>query len=170
MVGKTHTIGGVAAALATTNFIPAFRPGTVGLYGTAIFVASASFGALFPDVDTNGTISHYPGFNLCHLFFKLLGVIHRGMTHSLPFVLVFYILGVVTGKTLGTAGFLVAAGITVGIFSHIFLDMLNPEGVQLFFPLPMKISIGSIKTGSLGDFIVRIVLSVLSVAMLPGLF
>ena len=170
MVGKTHAIGGVAAALATANFVPSFRPDTIGLYGTAIFAATASFGALLSDVDTNGTISHYPVFNLCHLFFKLFGVKHRGMTHSLPFDLVFFVLGVIMGKTLGTAGFLIGAGITVGVFSHIILDMLNPAGVQLFFPLPMKISIGSIKTGGLGDFIVRIVLSIFSVAMLPGLF
>lgn len=170
MIGKTHAIGGVAVALATANFIPAFQPDTVGLYGTAIFVAAASFGALLPDVDTNGTVSHYPGFNLCHLFFKLFGVKHRGMTHSLPFALVFFILGVVMGKTLGTAGFLIGAGITVGVFSHIILDMLNPKGVQLFFPFPMKCSIGSITTGNLGDFIARIALSVLSVVMLPGLF
>lgn len=170
MVGKTHAIGGVAAALATANFIPAFRPNTVGLYGTAIFVAAASFGALLPDVDTNGTISHYPGFNLCHLFCKLLRVKHRGVTHSLLFALVFFVLGIITGKTLGTAGFLIGAGITVGVFSHIILDMLNPKGTQMFYPVPVQFNIGSITTGSLGDSIVRIVLSIFSVAMLPGLF
>lgn len=170
MVGKTHVIGGVALALATANIVPEFRPDSIGLYGTAIFVSAASFGALLPDVDTDGTVSHYPVFNLCHLFIKLFGVKHRGLTHSLIFTLGFFVLGVILGQVCGTAGFLVGAGITVGVFSHLILDMLNPKGIQLFFPLPINISIAGITTGTLGDFIARITLSVVSVAMLPGIF
>lgn len=170
MMGMTHKIGGVAAALATANFIPAFSPDTVGLYGTAIFVAASSFGALLPDVDTDGTISQYPGFNLCHLFFKLFRVKHRGVTHSLPFALTCFALGVVTGKTLGTASFLIGAGITAGVLSHIILDMLTPKGVQLFFPLPIKCRIGLFKTDTFADFIVSVALSVLSLVMLLRLF
>ena len=170
MVGKTHAIGGVAFALTTSYLIPEFRPGIVGIYGTAIFVASASFGALLPDVDTNGRISHYPVFNLCHLFLRLFGVSHRGMTHSILFALIFFILGVITGKLFGTAGFLIGAGVTVGIFSHILLDMLNPKGVQLFFPLPMRVHLATIATDTLGDFVMRIALCILSIGLLPGLF
>lgn len=170
MVGRTHCLGGVALSLATANFVSAFSPETVGVYGTAIFVASASFGALIPDVDTNGTVAHYPVFNLIHLFFRLFRVKHRGLTHSALFAMIFLFLGIIFGKIFGVVGFLIGAGITVGVISHIFLDMLNPKGVQLLYPMPLKVSVGKISTDTIGDVITRIFLMVVSFGLVLGLF
>lgn len=52
-------------------------------------------------------------------------------------------------------------GLTLGVLSHILLDMLNPKGVCLFFPWKKKISIGKIRTGGVIEKIFFLCLVVL---------
>lgn len=56
-----------------------------------------------------------------------LGLRHRGFTHSLLFAF----LGFVATSALFPN---LAIPVLTGITTHIFADMLNPEGVELFYP------------------------------------
>lgn len=171
MVGKTHVIGGVALACATATVCPSLAPSSVGVLGTALFMSGVSFGALLPDIDTNSTVSHYPVFNVISFFARFLKIVHhRGVTHSLLMVIFSLLFGVITGAILGVGGFLFGAGMTIGIISHILLDMLNPTGVQLLYPIPAKISLAGITTGRLGDLVIRLVCLAVVFSCLPKIF
>ncbi len=56
-----------------------------------------------------------------------LGLRHRGFTHSLLFALLSFIIASALFPNLALPAF-------VGITTHIFADMLNPEGVELLYP------------------------------------
>ncbi len=56
-----------------------------------------------------------------------LGLRHRGFTHSLLFAFLAYIVTSLLFPNL-------ALPALIGITTHIFADMLNPEGVELFYP------------------------------------
>jgi len=171
MVGKTHIAGGIALACVTASICPAFQFGHIGVVGTALYLSGTSFGAVLSDIDTDSTVSHYPVFNIISLIARIFRIVHhRGITHSLLAVLSSLLFGVLLGTFLGSGGFLFGAGMTIGIVSHIMLDMLNPTGVQLLYPLPMKISLAGITTGKLGDFLVRVGCIFAIIGILPRLF
>lgn len=120
---------------------------TVGDSLEAFAVVCASwFGSLLPDIDhpTSTMSKKYwflsiPYRILQFIFGKFKAtkdfVGHRGITHSLlfmsiPIIAMFF----VTNLWVQT----VLIGLTVGIFSHLFMDMLNPTGVPLFMPFAKK--------------------------------
>lgn len=104
------------------------------------------FSAL-PDLDTPKS---FVGRRLT-LTSRLLS--HRGFTHSLVCLFILYI---------SITHFLnaeIALCASFGWGSHIILDILNPTGVQLFWPYKKYISLGNIITGGFYEiFIIAIVL------------
>ena len=136
MLGRTHIIGGVA---------------TAAIIGTGpVGIAASVFGSLLPDIDhpTSKMGRKIP------LLPKLMK--HRGITHSLLFVgLVYLVLVTLIGKYSETQ-YPELYMMIPGMLSHIFLDMLNRHGVQLLFPFSDKIKIPviKIKTGGAMEWLV----------------
>jgi len=121
MTSVTHFLAGTAAAYAAG--------------AEPLVSAAAGFAAVLPDIDTPGSFigKKLPFFSF---FFR-----HRGFTHSLMFAVLVYLL---VYRFLGVELALYAAA---GFGSHILLDMLNPSGVELFWPLTWRVSILKIRTG-----------------------
>jgi len=87
---------------------------TALLIGTNIpQLALVTIGAILPDVDHSGSTLG----QLVKPISKKLK--HRQLTHSLLFLIAMHIISPYLG---------------IGVFTHIFLDMLNPQGVKLFYP------------------------------------
>lgn len=98
--------------------------------GAAIIV-----GSLLPDIDVGSSkLGRYNPFAII--------IPHRGVTHSLLFT-------VLVGA--------IYKPLAIGILTHLILDMLNPKGVSLLWPMPLKIHlpiIGNIDSGGIIDFLI----------------
>ena len=74
---------------------------------------------------------------------------HRSFTHSLLFLLLnFMILDIISVPTVFIVSY------TVGILSHLILDMMTKTGVSLFYPLKKRMSLPIyFKTGGIVDYL-----------------
>ncbi|MGC4376392.1 metal-dependent hydrolase [Fictibacillus sp. Mic-4] len=136
MEGKTHIVGGLAAGI-----IYITAAGDVAHEG--LFFASCIAGALLPDIcHPNSIIGRKLSF-LSFLVNKTFG--HRTFTHSLIFMLMLTLLFMYTSFP-GDMEW----GILVGVFSHLLLDALTKEGIQLLWPLHIRVRAPfHIKTGGM---------------------
>jgi len=132
MRGYTH----VAFATCTIPVLPNTNPAV--LFGLLT-------GALMPDVDVKGS----PASRIIYV-----PVEHRGFFHSLLACALF-----TAGLYAVSKDF--ATGFAVGYLSHIFLDMLNPAGVMLFFPNRRKYRLLRIKVGSLKEYLLLFAFSII---------
>jgi len=96
---------------------------------TGAFVAAVA--ATLPDLD------------------RFIPSLHRGPTHSAAALLTLYLFG-----ALYFPAILLPA--LFGYASHIFLDMLTPMGVSLFWPFSRKIRFPIAKTGGVIDAAIRL--------------
>lgn len=139
---RTHIIGGIALAAAMGPVV-APQMGTEMM----LYYGVAAIGAILPDIDhPKGWLSQK--IPLLHYPFKVFG--HRGATHSLlAALIIFGVMGAIFG------GSVITMGITIGYVSHILLDLLNPRGVPLFYPITKeKYKIARIHTGEWGEYVV----------------
>ena len=181
MLGRTHRIGGISAALITSTFLYTAGYTTLVEYPLLMttVIAGGWLGGLMPDIDhPNSTISRYkvlgvPIFKpIAWLINTLFG--HRGATHTLwaliltsaPFLVLptFIPTNYVILQILSV---LFGIGYAVGYFSHLFLDSLTPSGTPMLWPLP-DIHLGRLTTGKY-DEAVRIVLTIGTVIICGGL-
>lgn len=152
MVKETHTKGGYLFALAILPFINTqFLDKYDFIYKfilILIYIYFASVGALFPDIDMRGSCISKRFPRLYKLFGKKFK--HRGFTHSLICLLLLsYIFEFIIYYTDSNIVFLCAcSGFIVGYFSHLCLDLITKEGIELFYPLTINFSILPIKTSS----------------------
>lgn len=49
---------------------------------------------------------------------------------------------------------MIVHGLLLGVLSHLILDMLNPMGIRVFYPVGPRIRLAKIRTGSKGENIV----------------
>ncbi|SDW14456.1 inner membrane protein [Marinococcus luteus] len=128
MKAGTHVIGAVTGGLAVQWLTPV--PFAFFEWETSIYVASLVFGGLAPDIcQPNSWMGRrVPGVS--HLISKLVG--HRTFTHSLLLVLLVFLSLAQWQEGWGLA---LQWGISLGIVSHIVLDMMTTKGVHLLFPL-----------------------------------
>lgn len=108
--------------------------------GTALSAETSAYiplviGSLLPDIDTNSMIGKF----LPVRFF----VKHRTITHSLIAVVTAFMFN----KWLG-----------IGYWAHLILDMLTPARVPLFYPWNKRFGIGLIKTGSLAELVLFVLI------------
>ena len=122
------------------------------IFITMLLVASA-----LPDIDSyKSKIGKKvkPISFLINLFFR-----HRGIFHSLSLlILISALISIVNHET--------AAAFFIGYLSHLVLDSLTPSGVMFFYPFSMKRTKGLIRTGSLFENILLILLLALCFYML----
>lgn len=137
MTGKTHFIGGLAVGFAT-SYVFNFDTTLVNL---GLWYGACGLGGLLPDIDHQ----HAP---ISKILFPISWAIrkkwsHRTMTHSLIFLFLIPLLLLVFTRNL-----YIIMGIFTGILSHLIMDMLNPTGVPLFYPInKRKFRVAKVRTG-----------------------
>lgn len=139
MMGRTHIVGGVALGYLTLNNIDKFNVNLNDKNTLIIVTAGLIIGSLLPDIDhPRSTISlkiRPIGFIVSKLFR------HREYTHSIvgaiTMSLLSYMLLSYFNLTRDIA-YVFIISLTIGIISHILLDMLNKTGVALFYPFTRK--------------------------------
>lgn len=161
MMGKTHRLGGLVSAVTVSCITGYLLPDKInlavptinglkeGITQWGVFVAyigCSEVGSLVLDIDKKGsTISNR---HKIISFFVRLFCSHRGFTHSLLALSLFT--GILYFPVLYYCPVLLPAvyGLSIGYTSHIFLDMLNPDGCPLLYPIRKKVSLCKIETGS----------------------
>lgn len=106
----------------------------------ALFIGCAGISALLPDIDSPESKLGRIFWPASKLFQLTLG--HRGVFHSLASTALLCLFLQVFLPAY-------AIPITIGYLSHIVLDLFNPAGVPLLWPVPKHFSIPLIQTGSL---------------------
>ncbi len=164
MNGRVHAAAGVVFGLAglyVLHKIPEANLLVENSYNSVIYgdithgdamnacvvIGSSWLGSLLPDID-HPTSTMSKKFFLASIPYRILQFIfgkfkytkdfvgHRGITHSLLFlsIPILLMLFVFDNSWLDLG----MVGLSVGIFSHLFMDMLNPMGVPLFLPFAKK--------------------------------
>ena len=138
MNGKTHILGGLTLGVLGATFTKSLPGASVNeIIPFALFLGSCTTGAILPDIDKRKTkiSSKHPIIS----FFIRIFTTHRGITHS-PFLYI-----IITGSLASSYfidkniwSYYIFAGISLGYASHLFLDMLNPKGIPLFYPICNK--------------------------------
>lgn len=149
---KTHSGGGLF--LGMLLILPLFKHYILNLelidlmISFIIFIITLYIGSLLPDIDhPNSHIGKFfPGITS---FFRHNNIIHRELTHSLYatlLILLFFLcinllLKVFFLSLYNSMYIYIFAGqfgILIGYLSHILLDMINPSGVCLLYPLKKR--------------------------------
>lgn len=154
MTKPTHTSGGFLFSLIFLNiFISKYLiryelPFQILLI--FLFFHFSNLGSVFPDIDMKGSYisKRYP--LLARAFKKAR---HRGITHSLIFIAILYIISLtlVSISHKNIVVFTICSGFILGYTSHLALDLLTREGIELLFPFRFNIKLFHIKTGSKGE-------------------
>ena len=159
MMGKTHMAfsGGVCGLL----WVAAAHPSSP--VDAGLMVATTTFGGLLPDIDhPQATISRK------NIIFGALSRLisafpwgkHRRVVHTIPFCILFGIVGFLLTRFVGQfvmlgineapvdlninggevthIAILVGMGFLIGAFGHLLADMCNKEGVMLLWPVSKK--------------------------------
>ncbi|MDX8376872.1 MAG: metal-dependent hydrolase [Mariprofundales bacterium] len=133
MTGKSHKIIGAASGFAVASILH------FSLENIFIIIIMSIIGSLLPDIDHGGSIISRKLTWLNKLISPLLS--HRGLTHSGLVIAGWFWL-------LYSYDSLVFIGLCTGYISHIFMDMLTINGIKLFYPFKVNISLAKIRTGS----------------------
>lgn len=131
MNGSTHAAVGLALGLLCWREQPLPAAFTLGCISTLT--------ALLPDID------HPQSKYGRRLIIGALVFRHRGFTHSL------IALALVMLACWHFVPGVIPLAVGVGYGSHLLIDMLNPQGIQLFYPLRWKVSLFRFRTGGLVD-------------------
>lgn len=170
MTGKTHIIGGVAAATIATQTLNVYKPNSITEFASwsVLFVTPAIIGALAPDIDHGNSKA-----SNVNIFTKILSIFlrivcgHRGVIHSPIFMAVLSVALYFILSAMGFASAMeITIGFTLGYFSHLVIDMLNEAGIPILFPFvwkegkPKKYHILSLSEGGLVEFLIWLILFV----------
>ncbi|WP_213427528.1 MULTISPECIES: metal-dependent hydrolase [Paenibacillus] len=132
MRGKIHSAAGIVLAetIILSNGKPTWEITVAAVIGSGIL-------ALLPDLDhRSSTISRTFPLQFASHGLNLLGFRHRAQMHSLSALLV---LGGLMWVYSIQIPWILSVCFFTAYASHIFLDMFNEEGVELFWPLPWRI-------------------------------
>ena len=131
----------------------------LSIYNQILFIVLFMGFSLLPDIDKvqSKVSSKIKVVSFIVRFF--LG--HRGLMHSIWIPILLYLL-------VFMFSFEIAIAISFGYLSHLILDGLTPSGVKLLWPLKKKLK-GFIRTGSLTEYLVFVLLIILDVYFLVGL-
>ncbi|NCE98819.1 metal-dependent hydrolase [Emergencia sp. 1XD21-10] len=159
----THTLGG---ALAGTAVITAIHSGDK--VTTAAIISGAVIGSLLPDIDhTRSKVSRSSAAAQITSYAVSAVTKHRGVLHTPLFLLLLaLILGaainVLQDDDLALIAWSLYFGLLPGMLSHLMLDTCNPSGIMWLYPFSnKKMSVLSIKTSSMGEAVVAVVLAVI---------
>ncbi len=142
MLYPTHIAGGMAAGLLIS--------GNAVVSETMLAMLIAGTAALLPDLDSPDS---YIGSRVPIVPTALSVTFgHRGALHSLLAGAAWMFLLTMGVKALGVNyNDLILKTFLAGYCSHLILDMANPKGVPLLWPLKIKVGIPLIHTGGVVD-------------------
>lgn len=148
MTGKTHIIGGIAAATAYAYY---------SNYDPSTLVISGAIGAIIPDICHGGSKigRRFP------ILSKIINAIfgHRTFTHSLLFLV---LIGYVTSLFFENQS--VVIGVLLGMASHLVLDACTKNGIKLLYPASVTVRFPiTTRTGGAVENIVLIALTVVTI-------
>lgn len=148
MIFRTHLIFGIFLSLIYLN-----------LFGEEyFFVLGLLVGSVFLDIDSySSKLGRRFLSRVLTAFFK-----HRGVVHSLFFVLSLSLLFGLFDPSLGF-------GFFVGGFGHLVLDSITKQGVRIFYPFRVKIK-GPFKSGKKFDSFLFVLFSLFSVYLFGLVF
>jgi len=143
MLYKTHLLFSILISIFITSFIY--------IKSKYLFILILLLSTFIPDIDHPdskiGKKFRFSSYVLNKLFS------HRGFFHSLIFpILIYFIFSYIFELKE------IALAVSLGISSHLFLDLLTKEGLSLFAPFSNKRIHGFIKTGSILEKILFIIL------------
>ena len=149
MMFRTHLIFSFLISLLIIN--------SFNIQNKIVFIIIILIASALPDIDSyKSKIGRKikPISFLINLFFR-----HRGIFHS-PFLLILIslIITLINPE--------IAAAFFIGYLSHLVLDSLTPLGIMFFYPFSKKRTKGFIRTGSLFENILFILLLALCFYML----
>lgn len=121
----THAIGGIALSSGTVYLARKVNVEP----NVLLVVGAATFGALLPDIDHPKSFIGNKVPIVSDMLYNTIG--HRTLTHSLIFAFVVGIIGMIFNLWIGI-------GLTLGVVSHIALDMIGPHGVAFLYPFNKK--------------------------------
>lgn len=123
MNGKTHLAAGVLVGIGVDTLC-----GKIGIQQTEIpLIAGSALGSLLPDIDISGSM-------LGRFVPLWLFVEHRTVTHSLFFILVVGLIGLLLKASCS-----LNIGLMIGVASHLMLDGITYTGLPyLFYPFYRK--------------------------------
>ena len=158
MKAPTHITGGITAGLIYLKAAQSsdFGLAPLGVLTCAGCLALAVGGSLIPDLDTKTSKAGHaaaPASATISFFFG-----HRTVLHGPLLYIALYILAVQSAPIIQPFAF----SFLLGILSHIWLDMLNPRGVPLLYPVPAKFHTVDIPTGGFAEYLVLSVLAALN--------
>lgn len=174
MQGKVH----VAIGVATTAALCIQYPNGFDLGGVTVlpYVAllSASAGSYAPDIDM-GTTHAGKKHKVASKVVNKVGGGHRGITHTLLFPILIYLLMLFTNNYLagfsGLASLVVSIlfGFELGWVMHIFADLFNGKGCPIFWPImKSKVHIMDLPSSGLGAWCFAIVYTGILICILYG--
>ena len=152
MIKETHIKGGYILSLLTLSFINDKYLYEYNIIYKVIlifiYIYFSYFGSLFPDLDMRGSYISKRFPTLYKKFGSKLK--HRGFTHSLIFIYALcYLSDLLVEYSNNNVVFIcLCSGFIIGYISHIVLDIITKEGVQLFYPICVNLSLLPIKTSS----------------------
>lgn len=124
-----HVTAGAAlgyGASYATNFLGQYAGFEVS---TLLLTGGAIFGAMLCDIDLPDSFIGHKVSLLSSFINACVG--HRTLTHSIPFM-------IVVAYLFGMLSITLAVGVSLGILSHIILDMFNGRGVAYLYPFVKK--------------------------------
>ncbi|NOV04576.1 metal-dependent hydrolase [Paenibacillus planticolens] len=127
MLQKTHSIAGFI----TAELVLAYQEVSFFSWDTAGALLLGCLAGTLADVDKPGSTMAKVLFPLSALL-RILKVRHRTLTHSFVFILLLMMISLPMTPLYFWVFILAYA-------SHPLIDLLNERGIQLFWPLPMKI-------------------------------
>lgn len=156
----THALGGAIAGSAMITLT-----GADDKVAMAAIMTGAVLGSLLPDIDhTRSKISKSSAVAQVTSHAVAAVSKHRGFFHTPLFICIVALLAGFTiqmslnGNMLHIA-WLAYNGLIPGMLSHLILDTCNPGGIMWLYPVKdKKFSILPIKTNSMGEMVVAIVL------------
>jgi len=115
-----------------------------------LIIFAVVFGSLFPDVDYPFSLIGRLSQPLSFWIHEEFG--HRTITHSLTYVLINSLFGLILKN-------FYFQYISLGILSHLLLDLLTNQGVMLLWPLQTRFILldGELVTGSKTDYFLGII-------------
>ncbi|WP_088102326.1 metal-dependent hydrolase [Halalkalibacter urbisdiaboli] len=135
MTGKTHIVGGLSACLFVDTVIVS--------QASPLFYFAGVAGALLPDICHRKSKMGRKVPLLSTIISLVFG--HRTFTHSILFIGIILLLV----HLLLPNAMMIRDGLFIGLISHLLLDAATARGIQMFYPLKLKVRLPLYtKTGS----------------------
>ncbi len=144
MMYYTHLAFGFLIALASLEFF--------NIKNELVFIFAALLFSIFPDIDEKRSKIGKKYKFASRIINFLFG--HRGFFHSIYIPLILYFIFYSISVEIGIA-------VLVGYFSHLFIDAMTRQGIRPLYPIINRKINGFIKTNSLSEKILFLIIVLL---------